>query len=456
MTANFDRMPLPKARPGERKPLIGDLKARQLTLNCKGLPDGCDNYMGLIGTFRDASPALNLTKSAVLLYERLFSYSNKLDWKKGRLALVWPSNNELMEKLRISEKTLKMAFRQLREVSLISFKDSPTKVRYGRRKKDGTIDVDSSWGIVLNPITGLYARFRQLANNLAIQTRYRKQIRHEITSVTRDAEMWLTYARAVLNDLDYNAQELALTSIIDRFASTGRDYKLKEQILTACKARLSLLEAFLDDIATDGLDDLVNASTADADAMNEYLNKKHSAQGNNYPPIRTITALSEGLGNRLSDDGSSRNFAIPPKYLALIEAAENAEETPKRHKYETKTPSFDQTVACLPFELRQEIRDDHGWFQLADLLMERCIEYGVLPTTFRDAIAEMQRPHACAALVVIINKAETLNKPNNYFGSLIFRHRQGTLKIERSLFGIIAERKKPKTQIEQLALDGLI
>jgi len=378
-----------------------------------------------------------------------------VDWVDGNVVLVWPSNEELMSKLRISLKTLKNAFLQLRKVGLLGFKDSPTKVRYGRRNKDRTIDQANSYGIIMNPILGLYENFRQLAEDIAVATRYKRQIRYGWTSAKREGEELLTRAWEIMPAEECQTFEAEFGALKAQFSASGRDYELKEALIDELKGLNQALQSEIAGSEGIATEDTARAfSEAEIERMKDYVLKRTSAEGKNNPPIRTITTASAGISNRLSDQGSRRTGGIQGR-LDRIRANGQSHQAESVHVYETRPLSFDQVKACLPLELKREVRDDHGWYQLQDLLEERAREYRVRLDTFRLAVSTMGRAEACAALTIVIAKYDELNKPDNYLASLIHRHRSGQLQLARSLFGILDRAKRKPTPIEQLELKEL-
>lgn len=451
----FDAHKLRTYRPGSRKNVPGDAKARELILKHTKLPDSCPHYLDLRRAFESAAPALNLTPAAEQLWLRLFSHTNAVDWVDGNVVLVWPSNEELAGKLRISVKTLKKAFLQLRQVGLVGFKDSPTKMRYGRRNKDRTIDQANSYGIIMNPIMGLYEEFCRLAQDLVVATRYKRQVRYSWTSHRREGEELLTRAWEIMSDDECRQFEVEFSMVKARYADSGRDYPLKETLIDELKA---LNQALQSEIAgSEGSGSQTSLRTfpdEELQRMKDYIIKETRAGGNNRPPIRNITTASAGIGNRLSDKSSRRTNGIQGR-LDGIRAKGQSHKAANVHVYETRPLSFDQVKACLPLELKREVRDDHGWYQLQDLLQERLREYGIRLDTFKLALSTMGREPACAALTIVIAKYDDLNKPDNYLASLIHRHRSGQLQLARSLFGILDRAKRKPTPIEQLELKEL-
>ena len=126
------------------------------------------------------------------------------------------------------------------------------------------------------------------------------------------------------------------------------------------------------------------------------------------------------------------------------------------HRYETPKVSLAMVKACLPWIVAEDIRDDHGFYEIFDQLKDHADYYGVPSVLLDDARLVMGREIACACMAVVMSKHATLRRPANYLRGMISKYRDGALRIERSLFGIIAESKKPKSVIAQLRLgDGL-
>ena len=483
-----------------RRPKAGDLLARRLVRGYRGLPDGVTHHMEMLHTFKKAYPKLGITQRALALYDYLFCLTGAQDWHRDRLALVWPSNDRLLADLAICDVSfLKKLFRQLRGLGLIDYKDSPTRQRYGRRHPDGTIDYPNSFGIVLNSIAGLHADFKALATEAVVERRYRKAVQRAISGARRERDDLLC-AAADLIDADAFAARRAVFDALDaEIADSGRDYALKEALVTRYRTALDTL---IRELAADTESPISQFAVHDAvevDRMASYrAPDSPPTGGREFPSIRDITAPPPHSRNRLGDkssDGESatqrsrsdrggsghgeagatsaggglgagvadgpqssgaeglraRNAAALAKRLSDIRAGAEVGEA-SGHTYEPAKISMRQVRAALPPALRVGMRDDWGPYQIYDHLRDAFAEAGVSVQLLDEARLLMGRDRACACAAVILAKRGELRSADAYLCGLMAKYRDGALRIERSLFGIIAERKKALPETRKLPL----
>lgn len=430
-------------RQSNRKISQGDIRAEALVKAYKGLPKDM-HYLQLLNVFMAAAPALNLSRTAKDLYVYLFRKTNIKDWNKRRLAIVWPSDEDIKRDLGIAErKTVQIAFRQLRNIGLLAYKDSPTKQRMGRRHPDGTIDYGATYGIILNSIAGLVEDLTRIANDYATKCRYKHTIRKTITSLRRERDEKLLAAKSVFSRHVYQKDAQAFAVLDTQISESGRDYGLKERLIDSYRALLDDLCTRIAQETANPLDAYETASKDELDAMKLFMQKEHRAGSLNNSTIRTITTPTPTIGNRLSDESSRGEGGDRADNQAPVERDTG-------HTYAKSRISLDQVVATLPYDVSSEVRDDFYFMQVYDLLKERCSEYGVPLHVLEEARTTMGIERACACMAVIMAKEGKLRKPGNYFLGLIHKYRDGALRIERSMFGIIKEKRNTKTVIGEL------
>ena len=447
-------------REAVRRHRPGDLRAAELVAKYKGLPKGVETPSVMVHQLKRAARAMTLTDKAVRVYEALFSHTNAIDWHPNRLALVWPSDEALMRETGVSDRSnLRKLIRQLRDAGLIAYKDSPNKARYGRRLKgDGSIDYASSYGFILNSIALMYEDLVRIGDDYDLRRRYRAMLNRNLRSVRSEAAEVLD---AVCATLDVEASQAAA----DELERLDRDVSAARAEDTALEAAIARYEACVDRLrslcaseVSNPLDDYAAPSDADRERMSSYLKKEPRERGRNDLTIRNITSPSPNLGNRLSDEvGNEIEGGERPKPPALDERAgqgSGAAREASTHRYEPVAVPIDMVKACLPWAVLQDIRDDHGYFQIFDVLKEHAAYYGIPAVLLDDARLTMRRDVVCGCIAVIMSKRAGIRNPANYLRGLMAKHRDGALRIERSLFGIIKENKKPKSIIHQMRLDG--
>ena len=151
----------------------------------RAVPDAGGNVLRkeLSAICRMAAEALGLRASLRLVLSELVANWGEQPWQR---LLVWPSNEHLMQRTGLSERTLRDAFRKLAALGLMLPKDSPNGKRYAIRNRAGTV-VDA-YGFDLTP---LYANRDGWAHIVAERKHERLRIKRrydELTIVRRATE----------------------------------------------------------------------------------------------------------------------------------------------------------------------------------------------------------------------------------------------------------------------------
>lgn len=132
---------------------------------------------------RDAEKALALRPAQRLVLSELVACWGEQEWEK---LLVWPSNDHLVSRTGLNDRSIRRILAQLTDLELIVSKDSPNGKRFAIRDRAGHI-IDA-YGFDLTPI---YARRGEWTAMLAEQKamrEIRKRAYDEVTVARRAAE----------------------------------------------------------------------------------------------------------------------------------------------------------------------------------------------------------------------------------------------------------------------------
>ena len=100
--------------------------------------------------------------------------------------LVWPSNDFLLERTGIPERSIRYAIHRLIKEGVVIAKDSPNGKRYAQRKPDGTIL--RAFGFDLTPLVNRIGEFKARMEELKAVERERKLALDEITILRRSVQ----------------------------------------------------------------------------------------------------------------------------------------------------------------------------------------------------------------------------------------------------------------------------
>jgi replication initiation protein RepC len=146
---------------------------------------------------RDAAKALELRNGPRSVLSELVACWGEQEWER---LLVWPSNDYLMSRTGLSERSVRYAFRVLIDQQLIVPKESPNGKRFAVKDLGG--DIVDAFGFDLTPV---YARRGEWAQRLIEQKQLRearKRAFDEITVARRAAEEALNALAEHHPDLD--------------------------------------------------------------------------------------------------------------------------------------------------------------------------------------------------------------------------------------------------------------
>ncbi|QRM34756.1 plasmid replication protein RepC [Microvirga sp. VF16] len=157
---------------------------------------------------RDAAKALELRNGPRSVLSELVACWGEQEWER---LLVWPSNDYLMSRTGLSERSVRYAFRVLIDQQLIVPKESPNGKRFAIKDLAG--EVVDAFGFDLTPV---YAKRGEWAERLIEQKQARearKRAFDEITIARRAAEEALSALAEHYSDLDRSDLEDRLKAL---------------------------------------------------------------------------------------------------------------------------------------------------------------------------------------------------------------------------------------------------
>jgi len=163
---------------------------------------------------RDAAKALGLRPAQRMVLSELVACWGEQEWDR---LLVWPSNDYLMARTGLTERTISRIVRQLIDMELIVPKDSPNGKRFA--VKDLTGQIIDAFGFDLTPI---YARRGEWQTKLVEQKQLRevqKRAFDEVTICRRATEEALNALAHHFPDVDRSTLEERLKQLQARTPS---------------------------------------------------------------------------------------------------------------------------------------------------------------------------------------------------------------------------------------------
>jgi len=444
-------------RQGNRKIKDGDAKAYKGTLLNRELPVSGTRLQFLM---IEAAPAYGFSANAIALLNALFSFlDNDIDFKMGHRAILWASNEKIMIRAGFKDKkTLNRARDQLRAAGLIYYKDSPNKTRSGMRdKKSGAVVTEKTFGIDLTPIRNYYAEIIERIKAYRVETAYKAHIKKTYRSVKRRIMELFPFAGTSMKSAEFNQHVERFDALKAEYKASDRNFKLKEVIIEKLEKLAYKLHEAIQTAEAKKDDKESEARQQRTKEMSSYLSQNHPKGGQNAPDNIPITKTTPSYGNGLSDRkvveraGDKRALSSIEKQWATIKRLSEASEPEAGHKMCNKPP-LNLLTSALPKYMRNKLRDDHGFYEVYDILEPQLERLGLDSKLVSHGRAKMGLDITCGAIAVMLDKGTTVNFPNAYFSSMIDLCERGKLNIPASLFGII-ERRKQKIAERQMNLE---
>lgn len=194
-------------------------RALKPTIPSAAEPDTADKQV-LYEAARAAAQVLRLTSSCRFVLDQLVGvYGGEL--VENRM-LVWPSNEFLVERTGIPERSVRYALARLLELGIIGAKDSPNGKRYAQRSPRGQII--KAYGFDLSPLLAMLPELRGRLQAIRDAERERLAVFDDLTIHRRAAQEALRTLAEVYPDIDIadlGSRALELARVTPRRSATG-------------------------------------------------------------------------------------------------------------------------------------------------------------------------------------------------------------------------------------------
>jgi replication initiation protein RepC len=380
----------------------------------------------VLGAFKAAAEGLGVPGSLERLIDYLFKSTRPQDWREGATPIVWPSNEKIARKLRLTVRQVQNLVRLGIDMGLLFAEDSPNGHRGGRRDADGNIVW--AYGLVLSPLAVRYGELKQLAEASEAEFQAIEALKRRRTIARKSiAQIAQTALELGLAGADWEA-EVEITRMALRHARGIEGIKAHTALVEQLEARrerlATIFRAAVDDGdgATNTVEnpsDTVDSSCTDEAGFVHGTTTRHSSNSKR----NTVTAQrEEGSGlarpdvpeRETSVDRDLERYGVSPEFIVDVcrEVCWQLTYGPAR---------WDDVVALG----RREAENLH-----------------VPAVAWNEAVRIMGRRGAAAAMITIAHKADCglVESPGAYLRGLTTRAMTGELQLGRTFHGIKAAR----------------
>lgn len=369
----------------------------------------------IIVAFKRAARALGLSRPVRDLVLYLASRTKALDWTPGQLAIAHPSNRDLADELEIGPTRIKALIREAAEAGLLVCRDSPTGRRWVRRDGGPNGPIAAGYGFDLTPLSRRYDEFCRLVAAQEERRREGEHLRREIVVVRNrvlglhECAVQAGVACPQLEQAAIDAAQVATLRGNDSDPRTlGPIVQRLETIRDAAERRITL-------VLPVESDPLGSVSVAPITTTNPpALANASEAEGPSRPSAMNEVGSRKSVSTPAAADGSEsplRGFLAPPELVLRI-APEFRDFCP------TSRPTPPQIVEAASYVTHHLGVSPHAWGQ---------------------ACSVMGRYGAAVAVAVIAARRSQgkIRSPGGVLRGMTARHQDGTLHLDRSLYGLL-------------------
>ena len=406
---------------------------RAPALDEKGLLPG-----HLLATFKGAARYIGLRGNIIVAMDYLFALTRPLDWTGDSRPIVWPSAREQSEALGLSLSGVKFLNRRLIELGLILAKDSPTGARWGRRGHNGQII--EAYGFDLSPLAHRAAEFAAIRDAGREDDRIRAQLRRRKTVAIKSiGQIVRTAAEQDIDTPELYALADRIWPINETLAPSADRHALVRAVEEIERLRAAVHRLFRELVAGER-DQAMDGSKITPAAI-EIANNNPTGSfcrppNNNYKPTDNPSDSKSSEQSRSDFAGSSANTTAP--------------ETGKVLNIPVVRPK--EVISLAPVlgrYLNQDLeRLDTERAVVAVLsAAEACAfkELGVSRSLWQEAQGEMGLwPAALAVMLVAAKDPDYFSRtPAHYFAGMVAKAKGGTLRLDRSIWGLRTRAGRP-------------
>lgn len=376
----------------------------------------------LLSRFKRAAPYMGVPRSVVALLDELFAHTRPQDWKIGRVPTVWPRNETLALRLRVSVRQLQNILREAIERGFIVPRDSANGHRGGSRNAEG--EIIFAYGFDLRPIGTRQDEFQEIAAAGADADRRIDVLRRRLTAARRKIRMLCEAVElAGAGQIDGEA-ERELVRMALALVRGSRDEALLKSCVDQVEMRLVTLQA-----QVNALFEPSEASETHAEDAN-FSSKTSPSGETDFIHSTTTTQLktSHEVTRRGFPGKSSEGLDV-----GRLAPISNVEADLERHGV---GPEF--IAKSCPYVVAELDLGPRGWGRLISIAEQASGRHGIPIGAFREASRVMGQHGAAAAVLATIQKRLTgeVRSTGAYLRGMTVKASAGELNLGRTFHGL--------------------
>lgn len=404
-----------------RRVTPGILASARLAM-ANDIPEASKAEVAII--LKKAAPILGIDGSTYHIMDILIGLSRADDWKGSKRPIVAISNAKLAEYTARSERQVTRCIRRLVEAGIVAYRDSPTGRRFVYRDKDG--DISKGYGLDFTPARVRLQELKALVDEFQARLNSEQEARRAITRASR----------AIMDACDaYPERADAWHDELQRVKTMGLDEEGEAEALEAVHSRIVqevTLEYEPHEMSCEG--DINVAPNINTTLQNSCESNKER------PRSKEREIIPSAFGRYAATASTEKKSAAVPSGSQGSKAAKHASSVDQIQSNALASVSVGLVRSACPHACEMAGVEFRNWPELAAAAPTMRVMIGLSEAGWMDGVSRAGRFAAAAVLATVLEKAarspEQISSPGGYFRAMIDRAVEGSLHLERSLFGL--------------------
>lgn len=373
---------------------------------------------------KKAAPVLGIDGSTYHIMDILIGLSRADDWKGANRPIVAISNAKLAEYTARSERQVSRCIKRLVEAGIAAYRDSPTGRRFVYRDKDGGID--KGYGLDFTPARVRIKELKALVDDFQARLNSEQEARRTITRLSR----------AIVDACEaYPERASGWMSELDRVKGQAGQCEAEAEALDELHRQIirEVTEEYsIDEVSGEGdMDVAPNINTTPQNSFESKEERPRSNEREVFPKNGDRSAVAP------TAERKSEPIAIPAQRSSARGSTKGADEIQSQV---LASVSISLIRSACPQACEMVGREFRSWPELTGAADIMRVMIGLSEAAWQDGASKVGRYAAAAILATVLEKSirapEQISSPGGYFRAMIDRAVEGSLHLEKSLFGL--------------------
>lgn len=372
---------------------------------------------------KKAAPILGIDGSTYHIMDILIGLSRSDDWKGANRPIVAISNAKLAEYTARSVRQVSRCIKRLVEAGIVAYRDSPTGRRFVYRDKDGGID--KGYGLDFTPARVRINELKRLVDDFQARLNSEQEARRATTRLSR----------AIVDACEaYPERAAEWTAALDEIRGQG----LSEEDEAGALAQLHqrIIGEVTDEYVTPNMScegDIHVAPNINTTDQNSFDRKKEWSRSNER---ETFTKEDDRSAVAPSAEKKSAGFGA----ISQPSRAGGPRGAEELQSQILGSVSVSLIRSACPEASEIAGRPFRTWPELTGAADMMRVMIGLSEAAWIDGISRIGRYAAAAILATVLEKSlrqpDQISSPGGYFRAMVDRGVEGSLHLEKSLFGL--------------------